>query len=366
MTEYFPQWQAPTPTASDTLARCRDLVLPALRETVGRLHPWVGEMAAFTFGWCDEKGVPRGPGGRGGPGGGGKALRPALAVLTAEVVGGEAQTAVAAAVAVELVHAFSLVHDDIMDGDERRRHQATAWKAFGTGPALLAGDALLALALDALANVAGQLPPTIRLAAMDLLSAALVELVNGQAADIAFERRPWTGPGAVTVEEYTLMATRKTGALLGCASALGALLAGASVEVVTAMSRMGRDLGAAFQAVDDLLGIWGDPTVTGKPVFNDLRRRKKTLPVISALETDTVLAGQLADLLLMPVNTPDVEWLLRRTAALVGEAGGRACTVALARQHLDRAVRAIEGSAVDQTAAAELVRLSGFVVDRIH
>lgn len=361
MTEYTPQLPAAAPTPLDTLTRCRDLVLPVLRETVDRLHPWVGQMAAFAFGWRDKNGAPRARGSSGG----GKALRPALAVLAAEAVGASAETAVAGAVAVELVHAFSLVHDDIVDGDEQRRHQDTVWKAFGVGPAVLAGDALLALALDTLAHTAGQLAPAARSAAMGLLSTSLVELVNGQAADVAFERRPWTGPNAVTVEEYNTMAARKTGSLLGCASALGALLGGAPSEVVTAMSLMGRDLGIAFQAVDDLLGIWGDPTLTGKPVFNDIRQRKKTLPVVSALASKNV-PPQLADLLAIPVDTPDAEWTLRRAAILISEAGGRSFTTAQAHQHLDRALRTVHDATVDQAAAAELTTLSEFIVNRTH
>ncbi|MGH3822783.1 MAG: polyprenyl synthetase family protein [Pseudonocardiaceae bacterium] len=362
MTEYTPQLAATAPTALDTLARCRDLVLPALRETVDRLHPWVGQMAAFTFGWCDKNGALRAHGGRSG---GGKALRPALAVLAAEAVGASAEAAVAGAVAVELVHAFSLVHDDIIDGDEQRRHQDTVWKAFGVGPAVLAGDALLALALDTLAHTAGPLAPATRSAAMSLLSASLVELANGQAADVTFERRPWTGPDAVTVEEYNTMAARKTGSLMGCATALGALLGNAPSKVVTAMSLMGRDLGIAFQAVDDLLGIWGDPTVTGKPVFNDIRQRKKTLPVVSALASQNV-SLQLADLLAIPMDTQDTERTLRQAAALISEAGGRSFTTAQAHRHLDRALRTLRDTAVDEAAVAELITLSEFVVNRTH
>ncbi len=253
-----------------------------------------------------------------------------------------------------------------MDGDERRRHRTTAWKAFGVGPAVLAGDALLALALDTLSHAAGHLPPATRSAAMGLLSSSLVELVNGQATDIAFEWRPWTGPDAVTVEEYKAMAARKTGSLLSCASALGALLGGAPAEMVTAMSLVGRDLGTAFQAVDDLLGIWGDPVVTGKPVFNDLRLRKKTLPVVAALASGSVSTRQLADLLAMPVDTPDPEWTLRRAAALISEAGGRSFTTAQAYLHLDRALRTLDEAAMERTAAAELTMLSEFIVHRTH
>jgi geranylgeranyl diphosphate synthase type I len=361
MTEYTPHLPAAAPTALDTLTRCRDLVLPVLRETVDRLHPWVGQMAAFAFGWRDKNGAPRARGSSSG----GKALRPALAVLAAEAVGASAETAVAGAVAVELVHAFSLVHDDIVDGDEQRRHQDTVWKAFGVGPAVLAGDALLALALDTLAHTADQLAPATSAAALDLLSTSLVELVNGQAADVTFEDRPWTGPNAVTVEEYNTMAVRKTGSLMGCASALGALLGGGSSEVVTAMSRMGRDLGVAFQAVDDLLGIWGDPAVTGKPVFNDIRQRKKTLPVVSALASEKVPL-QLAELLAMPVDTPDAEWRLRRVAVLISEAGGRSFTTAQAHQHLDRALWTLHDAALDSAATVALSTLSEFIVNRTH
>ncbi|MGE7385268.1 polyprenyl synthetase family protein [Streptomyces sp. NPDC004126] len=344
--------------ALDTLARCRELVLPALRDAVARLHPEVGRIAAYSLGWCDADGTPQ-------EDGAGKALRPALAVLAAETVGGKAQDAVPAAVAVELVHVFSLVHDDIIDGDERRRHRPTAWKAFGSGPALLAGDGLLALALDALAESTLHLLPRIRSEALHTLTGSLVELVNGQAADTAFERLPWTGREAVTVAQYNAMAAGKTGSLLGCSAALGALLGGADVDTADAMGRMGRNLGAAFQAVDDLLGIWGDPDVTGKPVFNDIRRRKKTLPVVAALAHGPA-PDRLAALLAAPAEEGGEAGALDRIADLIREAGGRTFTVAQANRDLDRALRTLHGVSVDPAATAELMALAEFVVNRTH
>ncbi|NKY14795.1 RelA/SpoT family protein [Streptomyces somaliensis] len=244
-------------------------------------------MAAFCLGWSDVTGAPA-PGASEG-----KGVRQALAVLGAEAVGADGRVAVAGAVAVELVHAFSLLHDDIMDGDTVRRQRETVWKAYGTGPAVLAGDALFALAVQCLAEVPGAYTgPAVR-----RLSATLADLVHGQAEDLCFEDRPWTGPGAVRPEAYRTMAEHKTGALLGCAAALGALLGGASDATVTALDRAGRHLGVAFQAVDDLLGVWGDPAATGKPVHGDLRRRKKTYPVLAALAADTPAARELAALL---------------------------------------------------------------------
>lgn len=340
------------PDALESLERCRDLVQPALHDAVGRLHPSVGRMASFAFGWCDVDGVRRG-------GGGGKGLRPALAVLCAEAVGGSAADAVAGAVAVELVHAFSLVHDDIMDGDERRRHQDTLWKAFGVGPAVLAGDALLALALGTIGSTAE--------GATAMLSAALVELVEGQAADISFEGRPWAGPHAVTVDEYTAMAADKTGSLLACAAGLGALLGGGGSDAAAAMSTAGRHLGLAFQAIDDLLGIWGDPSVTGKPVFSDLRRRKKSLPVVFAATvengTHAELLGRLLD---TAPDAPERDLDLRRAADLIARAGGRAFGAEQSDGHLRQALEVIGAAAVDLTAAAELTGLARFVADRSH
>lgn len=339
-------------SASQTLARCRGLVRPALTAAVERLHPYPGEMAAFSFGWCEVGG---GPAARPG---GGKGVRQAMAVLGAEAAGAPGAAAVPGAVAVELVHAFSLLHDDIMDGDETRRRRATVWKAYGTGPAVLAGDALFALAVQTLTESPGPHGG----AAIRQLSVALGDLVRGQAEDLLFESRPWTGPDAVRTAEYRAMAEAKTGALLGCAAALGAVLAGAPEPVVTALDRAGRHLGVAFQAVDDLLGMWGDPEVTGKPVHSDLRRRKKTLPVVAALAAEGPAARELAALLTDAPGTSDAA--VRRAADLVERAGGRAATLAEAHHHLDAARAHLASVPLAPAAAGELLGLMPFLVDR--
>ncbi|GGY34194.1 polyprenyl synthetase family protein [Streptomyces djakartensis] len=325
-----------------TLERCRALVRPALAEAVGRLHPWVGEMAAYAFGWCEVGGAPTvAPGGKG--------VRQALAVLGAEAAGVPGGAGVAAAVAVELVHTFSLLHDDIMDGDADRRRRPAVWKAYGTGPAVLAGDALFALAVETLAGQPGGA------AGMRALSAALGDLVRGQADDLLFTARPWTGQERVLPDEYRAMAEHKTGALLGCAAALGAVLGGAAPETVTALDRMGRHLGIAFQIADDVLGIWGDPRVTGKPVHGDLRERKKTLPVLIAL--DSPLGGRLATLL-ESGDAPDA------AAELIERAGGRSAAMAEARSHLAAVETALAGLPWEAGAAGELRSLLGFLVRR--
>jgi geranylgeranyl diphosphate synthase, type I len=332
-------------TAAESLERCRDLVRPALRTAVDDLHPWTARMAAYTFGWADAEGNPL-------DGEAGKGVRQAFAILAAEALGAQTESAVQGAVAVELVHAFSLVHDDIMDGDERRRHRATAWRAYGVGPAVLLGDALLALSVEVLARTGADRTG----AATRLLSAALIALANGQAADLEFETRPWTGPHAVTVSEYLCMAQRKTGSLLGCAAGLGALLGGAPADAVAAVTRVGADLGIAFQAIDDLLGIWGDPALTGKPVHGDLTRRKKTLPVVAAAAFDPVLGERIGDL----IEAGDTAGAARA----IDQAGGRSFTASQAGDHLRGAVAELDRICVNRSATAEFTALAAFIADR--
>ncbi|MFJ8884873.1 polyprenyl synthetase family protein [Streptomyces sp. NPDC102402] len=347
-----PSGTAAPVTAPRVLARCRELVRPSLSAAVARLHPWTGEMAAFSLGWCGVAGAPTDGSFEG------KGVRQALAVLCAEAVGAPGESAVAGAVAVELVHTFSLLHDDIMDGDGTRRQRETVWKAYGTGPAVLAGDALLALAVQTLAEAPGPRAG----AAVGRLSETLSGLVRGQAEDLLFETRPWTGPEAVRTDEYRAMAELKTGTLLGCSAALGALLGGAPDRTVAVLDRAGRHLGVAFQAVDDLLGVWGDPAVTGKPVHSDLRQRKKTFPVLAALAHDGPHAEELTSLLNSPLPLDGTGAV--RAAALVESCGGRAATLAEARHHLDAARACLRSAPLAPRAAHETEVLLGFLLHR--
>ncbi|MGW4291261.1 polyprenyl synthetase family protein [Streptomyces sp. NPDC004673] len=321
-------------SGTEVLREARELVRPALREAVAGLHPWLAELAAYSFGWCD------------GAEAGGKGVRQALAVLGARAVGTDAGAGVPGAVAVELVHVFSLLHDDIMDGDTTRRGRPALWKAYGTGPAVLAGDALFALAVGILADVPG---------GVRLLSGALADLMRGQADDLLFAARPWTGPEAVTPEEYRVMAEGKTGALLGCSLALGALLGGAPRPVVAALDRAGRQAGVAFQLADDVLGVWGRPEVTGKPVGGDLREGKKTYPVLTALASPE--SDRLHGLLRAPGRTAEA-------AALIEAAGGRAAALSEARAHLTAARTLLDGLPLEPGAAAELGALLDALADR--
>jgi geranylgeranyl diphosphate synthase, type I len=207
-----------------------------------------------------------------GAGAGGKRLRPLLCLQVCDALGGEAESALLPALALECVHAFSLVHDDIADGDRERRGRPSLWARAGTGVALNAGDALMALGL----GLAWRAGPW----AAALIHSATVSMIEGQHLDLSAE-----GAIAPSVTDWERLATRKTGALFAAASATGAATARDGDDgAVEAFWRLGERLGLAFQARDDILGVWGDPALTGKPVGSDLARRKASLPVAAALD----------------------------------------------------------------------------------
>jgi geranylgeranyl diphosphate synthase type I len=329
------------------LERTRPLVSQGLRAAVERLSPSIRRIVAYHLGWLDEDG-------RAVEAAGGKALRPALALLSAEAVGAPAEVALAGAVALELVHNYSLIHDDVMDGDAERRHRPTVWATFGMGRAIVAGDALATLAQQLLLE---DRRPEARTAAAEL-AAATAEMIEGQEEDLAFESRLDVGE-----DECLSMSGHKTGALLGAAGAIGAILGRGGPAQVGALRSFGRRVGLAFQAVDDVLGIWGEPSVTGKPAATDLRQHKKTIPVVHALGLVGPPAGELARLLSNGrLRGPGLD----RAVALLEEAGSRDWTLALAERQLALALEELDAPALRlrPTAAGELAELARFVVGR--
>jgi geranylgeranyl diphosphate synthase, type I len=332
-------------TVPRSLARARALIDEPLRGRIEQLPDDLRRVIAYHFGFTDANGLPA-------TGESGKALRPALASLSAEAAGGSSQTAVPGAVAVELVHNFSLLHDDVMDQDRERRHRPTAWALFGVGQAIVAGDALLALAQQVLLEAGGD--RGVRAAAE--LTAATGRMIAGQSMDLAFESRL-----DVSIEECMDMLARKTGALLSCSACIGAILAGGEEGMIRALREYGLNLGLAFQAVDDILGIWGHPEATGKPAGSDIRQHKKTLPVVAALAAGTPPADRLASLLQAGrLEDPDVELAVR----LVEEAGGRARAAREADLRTEQAVASLRDVPMDPVARDELVEIARFVTER--
>lgn len=335
-----------TITALSAVDSGNDAVRSALREAIARLDDTIRPVAAYHLGWCDEHGRPI-------VADGGKSIRSRLTLMAARAVGGDEVCAVPGAVAVELVHNFSLVHDDLMDRDATRRHRPTVWAVWGDAMALLVGDAMLSLAHTVLLEIGT--PQAVSAARM--IDAATLELIRGQAADIEFEHRD-----DVSLAECTAMAMGKTAALLTAGATIGGVLGGAPPDTMAALERYGRDIGIAFQLVDDLLGIWGDPAVTGKPVFSDLRSRKKTLPVTRALESRRPQARELARWLARPGEPGEDD--LAAAAGLIEASGARRWALTEAHRRAASAEAALAAVDIGPDHRRELTGLANYIVER--
>ncbi|MFK4068637.1 family 2 encapsulin nanocompartment cargo protein polyprenyl transferase [Streptomyces sp. NPDC029674] len=339
--------------AAEILASARAYVDPELRRAIDTLPGSLRRVALYHFGWERADGTPA-------SGHAGKAIRPALVLTAVRALGGEPALAVRAAAAVELVHNFTLLHDDVMDRDTTRRHRPTAWTVFGAADAILAGDAMQALAQRLLAED----PHPGASVAAARLAACVMELCAGQHTDCALEHR---GPDEVTLDECLAMAEAKTGALLGCACALGAVYAGVGREEIDALDGFGREAGLAFQLIDDVIGIWGDPEHTGKPAGADLAVRKKSLPVVAALASGTPAAAELAELYGRPPGgTEGGAENAARAARAVESAGGRDWAQTHAADRMSRAMGQLARAVPDPEAAGGLLALAEFVTRRTH
>jgi geranylgeranyl diphosphate synthase type I len=240
-------------------------VLDFLREGTTQ----VDEMLRYQMGWSDGQLTNLG-----------KCLRPTFFLLACESLSGDLKQTLPVAVGIEFVHNFSLIHDDIEDGDDIRHHRATTWAQFGRDPAILGGVALWNEAYRVISTALSRgMAPERVLQARRILNQTCSEIIEGQHQDLSFETR-----NDVSLAEYIQMIGRKSAALFGTSLKLGALAAGASDEEAARFDTYGRQLGLAFQIRDDILGIWGEGSATGKPVGADIARRKKSLPVLHAFE----------------------------------------------------------------------------------
>jgi geranylgeranyl diphosphate synthase type I len=254
---------------------------------------------------------------------------------------------------MELVHDFTLLHDDVMDDDRERRGRPAAWTCFGIGPAICAGDALILLAQQVLLSDSS----LHRGEALSALLGATQTVIAGQALDLSFEGRV-----DISVEDYLSMSGKKTGALLGCSASIGAILAGGSEEQIDALREFGEALGLAFQAVDDWLGIWGDPARVGKPRASDLRQRKASLPIVMAMASDQTAGRALREW--MQSDEEVDEDAINRGVEWLDSLETEGATIALARRELERALESLEKMTLVPDAKAELAELARFVVER--
>ena len=283
----------------------------------------------------------------------GKRVRPVLCLLACETCGGDWEQALPAGAAIELMHNFTLVHDDIEDEDETRRGCPAVWTLWGKAQAINAGDALFGLANFALLRLAERgVPAKAVLAALSLFNRTELALTCGQHLDIGFENRD-----NVSVGDYLAMIEGKTAALVACACEMGALIAAASDTRRENLRSFGHHLGLAFQMRDDILGIWGDPSVTGKPKGADIARRKKSLPILYGLEQSEEVRGLLAQETLTPAD-------VHHATELLQDAGTREYVEQLAQEHHAQALAALEEVNLQGPAAEALHELAQKLLNR--
>jgi geranylgeranyl diphosphate synthase type I len=290
----------------------------------------------------------------------GKRLRPLFTLLTCQAAGGDVQAALPAAAAVELIHNFSLIHDDIEDRSATRRGRPTAWALWGEAQAINAGDAMFTLAHLALHRLGQRGVSGDRIAAaLRALDRTNLELCRGQHMDLDFEGRL-----DVSADAYLAMIRGKTAALLGCAGYLGALVASPDEVLAERYRRVGEELGLAFQIQDDVLGIWGEAEVTGKPVADDVRSRKKSLPIVFVLgQAGTSGAERLRALYAQEtLSEADVT-----SAIAILDAGqARPYAEKLAHRHLEAALAELEAAQPEPEASEALHEMAHFFIKRTY
>ena len=275
------------------------------------------DMLAYHMGWTGEGAGPEATG---------KRIRPLMVLLTAAASGGDWEKALPAAAAVEFVHNFSLVHDDIQDNSPKRRGRDTAWVRWGAPMAINIGDALFVISNQAIVDLKDNYPAETVLKVADVLHNTCLDLTRGQFMDMSYEER-----NDLTTDDYWPMIAGKTAALLSACCHIGAILGDASEEQQDAYKSFGQYLGLAFQVQDDILGIWGNETVTGKSVASDLVEGKNSLPVLAGLSANKKFAERWRQ---GPIHAFEVEEM----AKLLATEGGYATAHEASKQMTDLAL----------------------------
>ncbi len=331
--------------------RFRPEVEAELKYVVGRASLPLYNMMRYHMGWIDEIGHTQ-------RSAAGKRLRPVLCLLACNALGGQWREALPVAAAIELVHNFSLIHDDIQDSSLERRGRPTVWSVWGQPQAINVGDGMHALALSSLLRL-GQtgIPHEKTMRAARILGEASLRLCEGQFRDISYEDSL-----GIKVKDYLSMISGKTAALFGCSVEIGAVMATDDESLIAHLRSFGHALGMVFQVHDDVLSIWGDEKATGKPSASDIQMRKKTLPVIYALEkTRGANRERLRQIYRKQTIDPaDVEDVLR----VLNKLDARRYTQDMSQRYYHQALSELDALDISQPAKAELQTIATFLLDR--
>lgn len=297
----------------------QELQAQVARLDMPRTRPF-HEMLTYHMGWTGEGAGPEATG---------KRIRPLLLLLCTSACEADWQSALPAAAAVELVHNFSLVHDDIQDNSGKRRGRATTWVKWGSPMAINVGDALFVLSNQAIIDLHESYPAEVVVQAAQILHDTCLELTRGQFLDMSYEERD-----DLRVEDYWPMVAGKTAALLSACCHIGSLLGGADESRQDAFRSFGHYLGMAFQIQDDILGIWGDEMMTGKSAASDLVEGKNSLPVLAGLGANGEFATRWKR---GPIRVEEVQEIAR----LLANEGGYETSIEAARQMTDLALLSV-------------------------
>jgi geranylgeranyl diphosphate synthase, type I len=301
------------------------------------------EMLTYHMGWTGEGAGPEATG---------KRIRPLMVLLCAAACGSDWQSALPAAAAVELVHNFSLVHDDIQDNSDKRRGRPTTWVKVGAPMAINVGDALFVMSNQAITDLKTSYPAEVVVRAAEILHNTCLELTRGQFLDMSYEERNDLG-----VDDYWPMVAGKTAALLSACCHIGSLLGGADEAKQESYRSFGHYLGLAFQVQDDILGIWGNEAVTGKSAASDLVEGKNSLPVLAGLSANGKFAERWRQ---GPIMVDEVENIAR----LLSSEGGYGTAYEAAKQMTDLALLNLYEADAQGEAGAALFDLADKLLKR--
>jgi geranylgeranyl pyrophosphate synthase len=330
-----------------------DAEMLAIRREQVPIAPILWEIVDYQFGWdvndlAERRHIS------------GKKIRPLLMALVAQAISGDYHHVLPAGAALEFLHNFTLIHDDVMDKSLERRHRPAVWTRWGTTQAVNAGDGLYALANLSSARLLDQGVPPRRVGEMvRAMSQACLWTAEGQMLDISFETRE-----TVSTAEYITMITHKTGTLIEGAARIGALLTTDDEHVVQSYAQFGRFLGIAFQVRDDYLGVWGDEAQTGKSATGDIREKKKAYPFLAAFEHAS--AADRAALLGLyaqeSLSDADVQTVL----AIFNRAGAAEQTERVAADYYARALAHLDDTGVRNDTQDTIRQLAAFLNQRAY
>lgn len=301
------------------------------------------EMLTYHMGWTGEGA---------GKEAAGKRIRPLMVLLSAASRGADFKIALPAAAAVELVHNFSLVHDDVQDNSDKRRGRPTVWTKWGVPMAINVGDALFVLSNQAMLDLRQFHPAEVVMRAASVLHDTCLDLTRGQFMDMSYENRT-----DLTVEDYFPMISGKTSALISACAQIGALLGGADEATQSAYRQFGHHLGLAFQAEDDILGVWGDEAVTGKSASSDLVEGKNSLPILYGIGLGGAFANRWKQSALQPEEA-------REVAAQLEREGAKRYAEEIAAQETRRALEYLEAAQSRGAAGEALLELANVLLGR--